>query len=153
MYKVLNLNVLWNSYFCRVKTGIFQKFMVSVLALLVLVITNSFAIEKHFCGDNLITSSVFAELQKCSGCIDPGNESSIIDHCCKDVVDVQEGKEATTVKKFDDLEKKQQVFLITFSNAFFSVFQPDSILLQDFRHYDAPLITKDSRLYYQVFLI
>ena len=135
------------------KTGICHKLMVSVLALLVLVITNSFAIEKHFCGDNLITSSVFAELEKCSGCLDPDDVTNIIDHCCKDVIDVQEGQDATTVKKIDDLDVGQQVFLVAFGNAFFSLFQPDSKRPENSLHYDPPTISFDLQSCYQIYLI
>ncbi len=129
-----------------------HKFLVSLLALLVLVTTNSFAIEKHFCGDQLVDTSVFAELEKCPGCLGAEEAPSEPD-CCKDVVDVLEGQDITTVKKMDDLEQDQQVFLIAFGHTFFSLFQPVSRRLDNLLHYDPPSITFDLQSNYQVYLI
>lgn len=129
-----------------------HKLLVSLLALLVLVTTNSFAIEKHFCGERLIDTSVFAELEKCPGCSGTEEIPSESD-CCKDIVDVLEGQDITTVKNIDDLDVDQQVFLVAFGNAFFSLFQPESKSPENLLHYDPPTISFDLQSCYQIYLI
>ena len=42
-----------------------HKIFSVTLALLVLMSTLSFTVEKHFCGDVLVDVSVFTETQKC----------------------------------------------------------------------------------------
>lgn len=130
-----------------------HKLLVSLLALLVLVTTNSFAIEKHFCGERLVDTSVFAELEKCPGCSGTEEKIPSESECCKDVVDVLEGQDITTVKKIDDLDVDQQVFLVAFGNAFFSLFQSESKSPENSLHYDPPTISFDLQSCYQVYLI
>ncbi|WP_295182686.1 hypothetical protein [uncultured Christiangramia sp.] len=130
-----------------------HKLLVSLLALLVLVTTNSFAIEKHFCGERLIDTSVFAELEKCPGCLDAKDNIPSESECCTDVVDVLEGQDITTVKKIDDLDVDQQVFLVAFGKAFFSLFQPESKSPENSLYYDPPTISFDLQSCYQVYLI
>ena len=74
--------------------NILHKGFCTVMALLVLVSTLSFTVEKHFCGNTLIDVSLFSEADKCDMEMMEMELAKITKKsCCKDVVDVIEGQD------------------------------------------------------------
>ena len=60
-----------------------------LMALLVLLSTVSFTVEKHFCGDVLIDTAVFTEAQKCMMEAFEMEQALITKkNCCKDELEV-----------------------------------------------------------------
>jgi len=138
---------------------ILHKISSLVLAVLVLLVTSSFTIEKHFCGDFLVDSSVFSELQQCKDevCCAEGKPSNqqkedLTEDCCKETQQVFEGNESIDFKKFDYSKNKQHSPTVTsgFSYHIANNF-PEVVDLQ--YYYSPPNLIEVFRIRYQVFLI
>ena len=134
---------------------VFHKILSLSLALLVLVSTLSFTVEKHFCGKILVDSSVFSEAKKCPmGMHQQHGESSqvIPSDCCNDQKIAVEGQEELKLN-FQDLNFEQQLFLSSFTYTYFNIFTgiPEQVI--PFKDYSPPLLVTDIHLVDQVFLI
>nr|WP_321231686.1 hypothetical protein [uncultured Psychroserpens sp.] len=125
-----------------------------IMAILLLLSTVSFTVEKHFCGDVLIDVSVLGDVEKCKmEAFEVEQEKITKKSCCKDVLDVVEGQNQLTVKSFDDLELEQQLFLTAFiysCNAIYEVLPKHNI---PHKHYSPPNLIADIQVLDQVFLI
>nr|WP_321222185.1 hypothetical protein [uncultured Psychroserpens sp.] len=135
-------------------TQILHKTFSFMMAVLLLLSTVSFTVEKHFCGDVLIDVAVFSTIEKCaSDAIDIDEDHVTKKTCCKDTLDVVEGQTQLTVKKFDDLDLDQQQFFISYIyayNGLFTVLKKQTIPHQ---YYLSPQLIADIHLLDQVFLI
>ncbi|MFB9056311.1 hypothetical protein ACFFU9_06090 [Mariniflexile ostreae] len=132
-----------------IKEGLHKVFSMA-LALLVLISTVSFTIEKHFCGDVLIDASVFAEVERC------GMESAEIQYkksCCKDEVDVIQGQDKLKSSSFEDLDFKQQQFITVFAFVFKNTFKSLSQQVVPHKNYSPPILISDIQVLDQVFII
>jgi hypothetical protein len=143
-------------YFCNVKNNNFHKIFLSLLAVLIVLSTTSFTIQKHFCGDFLIDSAVFSAVEKCSKepCSNSDDSTNFTPpDCCNDVADVVQGQDVLITKSFDDLEYTQQVFLLAFSVSYINLFQPLSEYYIPHQYYSPPKLVTDTQVCHQVFLI
>lgn len=131
----------------------FQQSISSVLALLVLVSTFSFAIDKHFCGDFLVDMAVFSEAKTCGMAMHNSSENGMTeDSCCTNEKITVEGQDELKIS-FDSLNIDQQVFLSSFTFSYLNLFEglpPHSI---PFKDYSPPLLVSDIQVLDQVFLI
>ncbi|WP_255592742.1 hypothetical protein [Marixanthomonas sp. SCSIO 43207] len=136
------------------KIKILHKFSSLMLAVLILLSTSSFAVQKHYCGDFLIDSSVFSSVEKCSKepCSDTSNDQIVQPECCNDVVNIVEGQDAATYK-FDDLDYEQQLFLVAFTGTYFHLFKDLSSQVIPHKNYTSPILITDIQVCNQVFLI
>ena len=141
-------------YLCTVMKNFLHRSTAMLLAFLVVLSTLSFTIEKHFCGDNLIDVSLFANAKKC------GMEALEIEmakltkkNCCKDVVNVFQGQKELKSSNFDDLTFQQQVFLQAYVISYIDLFKnlPEQVV--PFKEYSPPKIVKDIHLLDEVYLI
>jgi len=124
------------------------------LALLVLVSTVSFTVEKHFCGDVLVDVSLFAEAQKCGMEALEVEKASITKKiCCKDTVDLVQGQDELSVKTFDDLNFNQQFFLSTFTLSYLNLFEGLPKQIIPHKNYSPPNLIADIQILDQVFII
>ncbi|PZD77640.1 hypothetical protein DNG35_08490 [Mesonia sp. K7] len=126
------------------------------MAILILLSTTSFTIQKHFCGDFLIDSAVFTALEKCSKepCSGDAKDTSIAKpDCCNDVVDLVEGQDVVTTKNYDDLEYEQQVFLFAFTQSYFQLYEYLPTQVIPHQNYTPPTLVTDVQVSHQVFLI
>ncbi|WP_120200320.1 HYC_CC_PP family protein [Ichthyenterobacterium magnum] len=122
------------------------------MALLVLLSTVSFTVEKHYCGDALIDASVFSEVEKCaSEAYEIELEKITKKPCCKDVVDVIEGQDELQKTSFDDLD--QQLFLTAYFKSYKNLFEglPNHVIPH--KDYSPPNLVFDIQLLDAVFLI
>ena len=137
------------------KKGI-QKFSSLILALLVLVSTFSFTIEKHFCGDFLVDQAVFSKVKDCgmsSHDMDSMMDSEILsDSCCTNTHVAIDGQDELKIS-FDNLSLDQQVFVAAFGVSFIELFEASSEQVIPFKYYSPPILVKDIHLMDQVFLI
>ncbi|WP_338731587.1 HYC_CC_PP family protein [Mangrovimonas cancribranchiae] len=132
----------------------FHKIFSVALAVLVLFSTVSFTVEKHFCGDTLIDISVFTKAQKCDMEAFEAEQAAITKkHCCKDTIDFVKGQDQLTIKKFEDLELNQQLFLTAFTYSYLSVFEDLSRHTIPHKYYSPPNLVADIQVRDQVFLI
>ncbi len=120
------------------------------MALLVLFSTVSFTIEKHFCGDVLVDTSIFVEAEKCAM---EALEILQKKTCCKDEVDVVKGQDELIVSSFDDLDFEQQQFIIAFVFSNISGFKSLPKLTIPHKDYSPPNLVSDIQVLDQVFII
>lgn len=124
------------------------------LALLVLFSTVSLTIEKHFCGDVLVATSIFSEVEKCAMEAFEMEQAAITKkNCCKDQIDVFQGQDILTVQSFDDLDFSQQLFVTTYVYTFVNLFEglPEQIIPH--KNYSPPNLIVDIQLVNDTFLI
>lgn len=118
------------------------------LALLVLVSTMSFTVDKHFCGDFLVDLAVFSEARGCGMEHMPGME----DDGCKDQKVSVEGQDDLKIT-FNDLDLDQQVFVASFTYSYVSLFAELPKQVVPFGNYSPPLLVYDIHLLDETFLI
>ena len=137
-------------YFCKVIKQLAYKFFSATLAILVLVSTVSFTIEKHFCGDVLVDVSMFIEAEKCGM---DAQELMLKKSCCKDEIDVVQGQDELKITSFDDLDFNVQDFITAFVYAYIYGFE--SLVKETIPHkdYSPPNLVADIYIFDQVFLI
>lgn len=125
------------------------------LALLVLLSTMSFTVDKHFCGEMLVDRAVFSEAKSC-GMHDDNSTSSEKpnpeDICCSKQQVSIEGQDELSLS-YDELDLQQQVFLASFTYSYIKLFEGQPKQVIPFKHYSPPLLVRDVQLLDQVFLI
>ncbi|MFY0603869.1 MAG: hypothetical protein JXQ93_07950 [Flavobacteriaceae bacterium] len=131
------------------------KIQAIFLALMILVVSNSYAITSHFCGSQLVAVSYFGGAAACDMAPsddDCKDEQSIKKDCCKDITEILEPDvlDKTAQVKFS---KKEVTFLTYFTISFISLFN-DSLkegeILLDL---PPPDIISNKQVLYQSFLI
>lgn len=129
----------------------FQKTISSVLALLVLVSTFSFTVDKHFCGNMLVDLAIFSEADTCG--MDMQSEMGLAeDSCCTNQKTAVEGQDELKIS-FNSLDLDQQIFLSTFTHTFINLFEGTPVEVIPFKDYSPPLLVADIQVLDQVFLI
>lgn len=121
-----------------------------ILALLVLVSTMSFTVDKHFCGTYLVDQAIFSEAEKC-GMEHP--EGAMTDEMgCSDQKVSVEGQKDLKIS-FQDLDFHQQVFLASFTFSYMDLYEELTRQLIPFSDYSPPLLVKDFQVLHETFLI
>ena len=121
-----------------------------LLALLVLLSTVSFTIEKHYCGDTLVDVSVFSEAQKCAM---EAMEILQKKTCCKDEVNVVKGQDELKFSSFEDLEFSQQQFITAYLYTYIDLFEGLPKQIIPHKDYSPPNLVADIQVLDQVFII
>lgn len=127
-----------------------NKIFSTLMTVLVLLSTLSFTVEKHFCGDVLIDSAIFAEAKKCE------KESLEVNHdkkCCKDITKVVKGQDVLRFSSFEDLELQHLQFLMSFADAYTNLFKTLKKEIIPHKHYASVILVKDIQVLFDVFLI
>ena len=131
-----------------------HKFLSLGLAVLVIISTLSFSVEKHYCGTNLVDVAISFSSQKTQkDCF--GNELTSIskNSCCNDVIEFIEGQEVIQNNSFDSFEIAQHHFFSSldyiYNNRLISL--PKSIIPYD--DYAPPELVVNKIIKHQVFLI
>ncbi|TYB78230.1 hypothetical protein ES674_00165 [Bizionia myxarmorum] len=120
------------------------------MALLVLFSTVSFTVEKHFCGDVLIDTSIFNSAEKCTP--DNAEVKTAVD-CCKDILDIIKGQDELSVKALQDLDFDHQLFLSTLTYSYLNLFEGLPELVVPHQNYSPPNLIADIQILDQVFII
>ena len=125
-----------------------HRFFSVSMALLVMLSTMSFTIEKHFCGDTLVDVAVFSEAKGC------GMEmpSTIKKSCCKDEIDHIKGQDELKFS-FNDFDPDKQQFVTAFFYTYIDLFEglPEQII--PFKDYSPPNLFYDRQVLHDVFII
>lgn len=122
------------------------------MALLVLLSTVSWTVDKHLCMGRVVDIAFFSNAEDCgmaSGMEMLGQEDS---HCCDDESFTFEGQDDLKLT-FNDLDIGQQIFLVAFAGSYFSIFTESSEGPIPFDTYPPPLLVQDFNVLYEVFLI
>jgi len=124
------------------------------MALLVLVSTFSFTVDKHYCGSLLVDQAVFAKATSCGMEMHSSSEKMMMDeeNCCSNQNITVEGQDQLKLS-FSSLEFDQQVFFTAFSFSYINLFEglPQQII--PYKNYTPPLIVKDIPVLNDTFLI
>ena len=134
----------------------FRNITAVSLACLMLVSTMSFTINKHFCGDHLVSTSVILKADTCG--MDklaptPKKGCSILKkNCCKDEIQLVKGLDDLKLD-FSELDFQQQIFITSFVISYTNLFEGQATQIIPFKYYSPPLVVKDIQLLDQVFLI
>ena len=134
----------------------FHKISATSLALLLLVITTSWKVEKHYCMGHLIDVAFFVPAETCG--MDMSTTESEDDHevvqnsCCDETIIAVEGQ--NDVKpSIHDINLEQQIFLAAYTYTYLSLFEPLAFENLPHEYYLPPDIVKDIQLLDAVFLI
>jgi hypothetical protein len=132
----------------------FQKSVSTVLALLVLVSTFSFTVDKHFCGSFLVNQAVFSKASSCGMDMHSHSGDDLMDreNCCNNQNISVEGQDELNIS-FQTLNFDQQVFLTAFTFSFNELFEGLPYQVIPYRNYTPPLIVKDIPVLNDTFLI
>ena len=134
----------------------FRNITALSLAGLVLLSTMSFTINKHFCGDYLVSTSVVVKATTCG--MEKQMPSTKKDcsiskkNCCKEVSQLIEGQDDLKLN-FSDISFQQQVFITSFVFTYINLFEGLDTNIVPFKYYSPPLVVKDLQLLDEVFLI
>jgi hypothetical protein len=135
---------------------VFQKIMSISLALLLLVSTTSWKVEKHYCMGHLMDISFFTASNSCGIEIDlsKDNDTSIQyeNSCCADVTILMQGQDDLALS-YNDFTIDHQQFFIAFAYSYFDNLQTETFQTVKYNYYPPPLIVKDIQLFDKVFLI
>lgn len=134
----------------------YLKIQAVFLALMVLVVSNSYAVTSHFCGTTLVGVSYFGKSKSCGMMQEKDDckkEQTFKKSCCRDVVEIIEPEvldKTTSAKSFS--RELNIVAYVAFS--FITSFQEiisDEIAFIDIP--DPPNINVDTLVLHQTFLI
>ena len=130
----------------------FSKIASFSLALLVLVSTFSFTVDKHYCGDFLVDISFTGDAAGCGMKMD--KETSLKKKgCCKYEVQKFEGQDELQTNRLKNITFENQQFLAVFYISYKDVFIENSSKDNSFKDFSPPDIPFDYQVLYQTFLI
>lgn len=131
----------------------FRNTGASLLALIVLLSTVSFTVDKHFCGKMLVDTAVFSEAHTCGMEMENNGMSGMDeDSCCSDQKLLVEGQDELK-RSFEDLDLQQQLFVTSFTYSYLNLFEVLPGQAVPFEDYAPPLLVTDIQLLDQVFII
>lgn len=126
------------------------------MALLLLLSTTSWKVEKHYCMGRLMDVALFLDVDDCGMEMPPmENDGFVVEQgnsCCDDEVIFMAGQDNLNIS-FEDLDSEQQTFLIAFAYTFQRLFEFENTQFVPHEHYPPPQLVKDIQLLDQVFLI
>lgn len=139
---MLNVKI---SYICLSMKAFFHKILSISMALAVLISTISFTVNKHFCGETLVDTSIFRDAKSCgmemsetttiSGC------SVMKKNCCTNEQIVIQGQDELKIS-FDKISFEQQVFLVALVYTYFNLFEEYDKDISSFKEYKPPLVIR-----------
>ena len=125
------------------------------MALLLLLSTTSWKVEKHYCMGRLIDVALFSDLGSCgldmqSMSLDSKDVSE--NSCCNDEVVVLDGQDDLKLS-LDTLDIEKQSLLAAFIYSYTTSFFVQSMQFSPHEQYPPPQLVKDIQLFDQVLLI
>jgi hypothetical protein len=113
------------------------------MAFVVLLSTMSFTIEMHYCGDNLVDTSIFKKAKTCGMEMQKSStkDCSITKkNCCNDKQVVIDGQNELKAS-FDSLSFEQQKLVASFLYTYTNIFEDGKEDINSYRDYTPPLVT------------
>ncbi len=129
-----------------------HKIFVTTMALLLLLSTVSWTVDKHLCMGRVMDISFFAEAEGCGMEMADQFFDTEKNHCCDDETFTIEGQDALKLT-WDDLQLEQQVFLVAFAQSYYHLFTSLEQPPVPFTQYPPPLLVQDLNILHEVFLI
>ncbi|WP_041326887.1 MULTISPECIES: HYC_CC_PP family protein [Robiginitalea] len=134
----------------------FCKISSSIMALLVLLSTFSFAVDRHYCGDVLVDFSFFGKAESCGMEMQQSKDSHyhLIGNkgCCEDQTLAIAGQDDLKIS-YENLNDEQQVFVVSFLYSFINLYEGFDTKIVPFKDYSPPPLIRDIQVLDQTFLI
>jgi len=125
------------------------------MALLLMLSTISWTVEKHMCMGRVMDIAFFNPADDCgmeAGLALLGDTSIEKKHCCDNEAFTMPGQDTLNLDVFH-FDFSQQVFLISFTTSYLGLFQ-ESVTKNDvYDFYPPPNLAEDLNILHQVFLI
>ena len=147
------MNVIFCNFAVMYRKTSHKVFSVA-MALLVLLSTISFTMEKHFCGDTLIDVAIFSKVDTCGTDMEAISKTiTEKKSCCKDELEIVKGQDKLKKTTFEDLHLDQQIFLTALVYSYTNLFKglPEQVIPH--KDYFPPNLITDIQLLDQVFII
>ncbi|SNR53563.1 hypothetical protein SAMN04488009_2207 [Maribacter sedimenticola] len=132
-----------------------HKFFSVAMALLLLLSTISWTVEKHLCMGRVLDIAFFHSAEDCgmeAGLALLDDASQYEKHCCDDESFTMQGQDDLNHDTFN-LDFSQQVFLISFTTSYLNLFQESTDKKIVLDSYPPPILAEDLNILHQVFLI
>jgi hypothetical protein len=124
------------------------------MALLLLLSTVSWTVDKHLCMGRVMDVALFTKAEDCGmkAAMDLLEDQGIENHCCDDESFTIQGQDDLRLS-WDDITIEQQSFLIAYTYSYFELYNFESKEALPKLTYPPPLLVSDIQLLDQVFLI
>ncbi len=138
--------------------SILHKIVSIAMALLLLLSTMSWKVEKHYCMGRLMDVTLFSDVQSCGmetealNVLNNNNLNETEKSCCEEQIAFVEGQNHLKVS-LDDLQNSASVFLIAYTYTSLQLYADLFELPTTFDEYPPPLLVKNIHLLDEVFLI
>jgi len=134
----------------------FHKITSIVMALLLLLSTISWKVEKHYCMGRLMDVALFTDVETCgmdmADVMDAADFGKTKPSCCDNEVIFVDGQDDLKIS-FNDLEFQNQSFLVGLLYSYLSIAQDLKEQPVPNEQYPPPKLVKDIQLLDEVFLI
>lgn len=136
--------------------GVLKNITAVCLAFLVMASTMSFTINEHYCGGDLVDTSLFVKADTCmmEGMIMSTSKemNQVSDSCCNDITTIIDGQDEVH-QKGKQLTFQQQLFVETFLYTYSVLFSNKDKSVVSYKHYVPLILVKDIHLFDETFLI
>jgi len=126
------------------------------MALLLLLSTISWKVEKHYCMGRLIDVALFTDVDTCGMDMSVSEADESLDvsknSCCNNEVVFVDGQDDLKIS-FNDLDIEQKSFLIAFTYSYLNVLRDLKEQPVPNEQYPPPILVKDIQILDEVFLI
>jgi hypothetical protein len=132
-----------------------HKILATVMAFVVLFSTMSFTVDMHFCGDTLVSTSMFQKASSCGMKMEkPAAEGCTIvkSNCCKDkqmIIDGQDEMQCSLAT----ISFEQQVFITSFVVSYVPLFRGLDTAKTMYQAYKEPLVRRQLYKLAETYLI
>lgn len=135
---------------------VLHKIISIAMALLLLLSTVSWKVEKHYCMGRLMDVALFTDVETCGMdmpmSMTEENLGKTKNSCCDDEVVFVDGQDQLKIT-FNDLDIKHQSFLIAFAHSYLDLLQDLKEQPVPHEQYPPPILVEDIQLLDEVFLI
>ena len=133
---------------------VFHKTISLAMAVLLLLSTTSWKVEKHYCMGHLMDVAFFSDVDTCGMDMSDHADTKMQqdNSCCNDEVIVIDGQDDLKLS-FNDLGMDQQSFLVAFTYSYIDLFETLAEQAVPHKQYPPPILVKDIQLLDEVFLI
>ena len=134
---------------------IVKKISTTLLSFIVLFSSMSFAIDEHYCGNNLMDVSYFGDADNCgSEEVTMNSSSSSVkqNNCCKDETTLLESS-IFNKEKFINLQHIDAEVLFFKANSYLGTYKDIAIEIEYYTDFSPPDIAQDIQVLHQAFLI
>ena len=140
-------------YLCKVKK-VFHKIVSMVMALMLLLSTISWTVEKHTCMGRVMDVALFPKPQDCGmeAAMRVMEKDADENHCCGEETLTLQGQDDLKIA-FNDIHLGQQVFLVAFTRAYIVLQTNIEQQTSTNEYYPPPLLVRDIQLLDEIFLI